>query len=103
MRCFCLLESDLNNFADDNTVSAIGQTIQELKSELERKAERAIEWPWIKNNNMIANLEKFKAKEKQNIDSFQMNISGKAIFPTDLVDLPGINIYQIFVEKQQDS
>ena len=53
------MESDLHNFADGNTVTAIGQTIQELKCELEGKAEKAIEW--IENNNMIANPEKFKA------------------------------------------
>ena len=41
---FLVLESDLHNFADDNTITAIGQTIQELKCELEGKAERAIEW-----------------------------------------------------------
>ena len=40
---FLLSESDLHNFADDNTVTAIEQTIQELKSELKGKAERAIE------------------------------------------------------------
>ena len=88
------MESDLDNFADDNTVTAIGQTFQELKCELEGRAEKAIEW--IENNNMIANPEKVKAivlaKEKQNINSFQMNIFGKAIFPTDSVDVLGITI-----------
>ena len=45
---------------------------------------------------MIAKPEKFKAivlaKEKQNIDSFEINISGKPIFPTDSIDLLGIPI-----------
>ena len=45
---------------------------------------------------MLADSEKFKAivlaNEKQNIDSFHMSISGKAIFLTDSVDLLGITI-----------
>ena len=45
---------------------------------------------------MIANPKKLRAivlaKEKQNIDSFQINISGKTIFPTDSVDVLGITI-----------
>ena len=78
---FLLLESDLHSFADDNTLMAIRQTIEELKSELKGKAERAVDW--IENNDMIASPEKrmaiVLAKETQNIDTFQMNISGKGI------------------------
>ena len=62
-----------------------------------RESRRAIEW--IENNNTIASYKKFRAivlaKEKQNIDSFQMNISGKAILPTDSVDLLSITIDNI--------
>ena len=56
---FLLMESDLDNFADDSTVTAVGHTIQELKCELEGEAKRVIEW--IETDDMTANPEKFKA------------------------------------------
>ena len=57
---FFLLGSDLNNFADDNTVAAVAETIQDLINSLEVKTSNIIEW--MKDNDMIANPNKFKAK-----------------------------------------
>ena len=56
---FFLLGSDLHNFADDNTVTAVAETIQDLINSLEVKASNATEW--MKDNDMIANPNKFKS------------------------------------------
>ena len=55
---FFLLGSDLHNFADDNTVTAVAETIQDLMNSLEVKTSNIIEW--MKDNDMIANPNKFK-------------------------------------------
>ena len=56
---FFLLGSDLHNFVDDNTVTAVAETIQDLINSLEVKTGNIIEW--MKDNDMIANPNKFKA------------------------------------------
>ena len=56
---FFLLGSDLHNFADNNTVTAVAEAIQDLINSLEVKASNMIEW--MKDNDMIANPNKFKA------------------------------------------
>ena len=67
-----MLGSDLHNFADNNTVTAVAETIQDLTNSLEVKetikdltnslevkTSNIIER--MKNNDMIANPNKFKA------------------------------------------
>ena len=54
-----LLGSDVNNFASDNNVISVAETIQDLMNSPEVKASNAI--GWMKDNNMIANQNKFKA------------------------------------------
>ena len=56
---FFLLGSDLHNFADDNTVIAVVETIQDRINSLEVKTGNIIEW--MKDNDMTANRNKFKA------------------------------------------
>ena len=56
---FFLLGSDLHNFADDTTVTAVAVTIQDLINSLDVKTSNAIEW--MKDNDIIANPNKFKA------------------------------------------
>ena len=48
-----MLGSDLHNFADDNTVTAVAETIEDLVNSLEVKTSNIIEW--MKDNDMIAN------------------------------------------------
>ena len=56
---FFLLDSDLHNFADDNTNTAVEETIQGLINSPEVTTSNATEW--MKNNNMIiANPDKLK-------------------------------------------
>ena len=54
-----LSTDDVHNFADDNTITALSETMQDLINTLQNKTERAIKW--MENNNMIANPDKFKA------------------------------------------
>ena len=56
---FILPGSDLHNFADDNSVTAVAETIQDLINSLEVKTSYIIEW--MKDNDVIANPNKFKA------------------------------------------
>ena len=65
---FLILGQDLHKVADDNTITAIGKTIDGLVHDLETKSESAIEWM---DNNMIANPGTFKAivLSKNNIDT----------------------------------
>ena len=50
---------NLHNFADDNTLSAVGETIQFLVDNMQHKAERGIRW--MEENDMACNPDKFKA------------------------------------------
>ena len=56
---FFLMGSDLHNFADGNTVTAVAETIEDLINSLEVKTSNIIEW--MKDNDMISNPNKFKA------------------------------------------
>jgi hypothetical protein len=50
--------SDLGNFADDNTISDAAKSISNLIKCLEEESNNAIEWLII--NNMIVNPDKFQ-------------------------------------------
>ena len=50
---FFLQGSNLHNFADNNTVTAVAETIQDLINSLQVKTSNATEW--MKDNDMIAN------------------------------------------------
>ena len=51
-------EADLYNFADDNTLSALANSIPELIRILENKSEKAIKW--FDENDMSPNAKKFQ-------------------------------------------
>ena len=91
---FFLLGSDLHKFADDNTVTAVVETIQGLINSLEVKTNNAIEW--MKDNNMIANPDKFKAivltKTDHNTVGIRLEFSEKTILSSNEIDLLGITI-----------
>ena len=77
---FFLLGSDLHNFADDNnTVTAVAETIQDLINSLDVKTCTAIEW--MEDNGMIANPNKFKAivltKTDHNTAGIGLEFSGE--------------------------
>ena len=87
-----LNDPHLRNFADDNTVSAVGETIQGLVDVMQHKAESAINW--MEENDMIANPDKFKTiiitKDRQQTENYELNFKGKGIFSSTKVDLLGI-------------
>ena len=76
-----LNDSDLHNFADDNALSAVGETIQGLVDITRHKTESAISW--MEGNDMIANPDKFKAimitKDRQQTENYELNFKGKTI------------------------
>ena len=91
---FFLLGSDLHNFADDNTVTAIAKTIQGLINSLKVKTNNAIKR--MKNNDMIANPDKFKAivltKTDHNTAGIRLEFNGKTILSSNEIDLLGVTI-----------
>ena len=75
------------NFADDNTLSAFGSTIDGLIKVLESKSKLAIEW--FKSNEMIDNPRKFQAilldKRQQNQEVSLQKLMIKLLIPYYLV------------------
>ena len=88
------LGSDLHNFADDNNVIAVAETILDLMNSLEVNTSNAIEW--MKDNDMIANQNKFKAivltKTDHNTAGIRLEFSGKTILSSNVIDLLGVTI-----------
>ena len=52
-----LIKSGLYHFADDNNLSAIGDTVEEAKSTLKQQTTNGVKW--FDENHLIANPEKF--------------------------------------------
>ena len=91
---YYVLQSDLHNFADDNTISAISDTVSGLVNSLTDKANKAVNWFHV--NKMIVNPEKFKAilltKSKENTAGYPIILRGHEIESEDLVTLSGVTI-----------
>ena len=89
-----LLGSDLHSFADDNNVIAVAETIQDLMNSLEVNTSNAIEW--MKDNDMIANQNEFKAivltKTDHNTAGIRLEFSRKTILSSNETDLLGVTI-----------
>ena len=73
--------SELHNFADDNTITSSSGTLSQLIKDLQSEANKATDW--FKMNNMIVNPEKFQAiiidKKGQNNNPTEININGEKI------------------------
>ena len=73
--------SELHNFADDNTIISLSGTLSQLIKDLQSEASKATDW--FKMNNMIVNPEIFQAilidKKGQNNDPTEINNDGKKI------------------------
>ena len=82
------------NFADDNTLSACAENIDELKWKLEQGASQALQW--LESNHMIANPDKFKAiivqKSSLNADDINLKVGNQEIKFSSSVKLLGVNI-----------
>ena len=84
--------SELLNFADDNTISAAENTIEELISTLEKESQAAIDW--FVSNGMVANPVKFQAfvvkRNNEMKDSYSLNINQEVINSENFVKLLGV-------------
>ena len=97
---YYVLQSDLHNFADDNTVSAVAETISELVKSLEDKANVAIEWFHV--NEMIVNPGKFKSillsKSRENLSGYQIKLRGHEIETKK--NLLSINVLGVTIDSK---
>ena len=68
--------SELHNFADDNTIISSSDTLSQLIQDLQSEANKATDWSDL--NNMIIKPEKFQAiirdKKGQNNNPTEINI-----------------------------
>ncbi len=87
-------EASLHNFADDNSLSAFAETVQELIKVLEKESETAINWFNI--NGMSANPDKFHGiiinRCGRHPEVHHMNFAGFEITTEKIVNLLGIDI-----------
>ena len=75
--------SELHNFADDNTITCSSSTLSQLIKNLQREANKATDR--FKINNVTVKPEKFQAilidKKGQNNNPSEINIDGKKSIP----------------------
>ena len=55
----CLRNTDLHNFANDNTITAVCDQLPDLIKILEAEGELSVEW--FRKNEMVVNSDKFQA------------------------------------------
>ena len=90
---FIFKNTNINNFADDNTLSTIANSIEKLVSDLEEDSGCATKW--FKDNHMIANPDKFKAiiiDKKGKQAGVPLKINGEIIKSQEEVVLLGVTI-----------
>ena len=86
--------SEIYNFADDNTISSISKEKEALPMTLEKESGKGFDW--LRRNNMIVNPEKFQSMILQrfwNSDVHTIEIDGNKTEITNSVNLLGIHIY----------
>ena len=84
---------DVCNFADDNSISAYGSSLQEVTEKLENGCNIALNW--FENNSLVANPNKFQIiyiDGVKKISFLQLNISGKLLTSTETVKLLEVTI-----------
>ena len=86
--------SDLHNFADDNTISCVSSSLNGLISELEKEGNIATQW--FRDNSMIVNPEKFQAiiidRKNQKNNPRKLMIDEKVITSSENVTLLGLEV-----------
>ena len=87
---FCVLDSSLCNFADDNSLFACEQTVDEVINSLSADLFRVIDW--FSSNGMVANSAKFQLIFPGNLSNLCLNVNGIIINSTDTVKLLGVVI-----------
>ena len=85
---------DLHNFADDNTISCVSSSLNELISELEKEGNIATQW--FTDNSMVVNPEKFQAiiidRKNQKHNPQKLTIDKKVITSSENVALLGLEV-----------
>ena len=91
---FFIKQVTLYNYADGNTLAYFSKTMTDLVDTLEK--ETGVALSWLKQNEMIANPEKFHAillrKNQTNSRGEKINIDGKIINPEETIKLLGITL-----------
>lgn len=91
---YFIVNSDLHNYADDNTISAYSNTIKNLIKTLEKESEIALSW--LNNNKMIANPNKFHSillsRAKIDTSKLEINIGDRVIQSERSVKPLGVTI-----------
>ena len=90
--CLMRLDSEICNFADDNTIYSCGIDLHEIVTNLESDLSRLLEW--FTNNGMVANPKKFQLmflglKGQRRL---RLNINENKLSVTDHVKLLGIEV-----------
>jgi len=89
---FFIQETDICNFADDNSLYASGKCVYEVMLSLQRDSENVLKW--FKLNSMVANPSKFQVmflgNKHNEIESFSVN--GVDLKPSANVKLLGVTI-----------
>ena len=91
---FFIEKASMHNFADDNTLSAWGETVSKLIDTLESESYIAIDW--FTKNEMIINPDKFQAiildKKKSNLTNIPLTVDNQTIKSVPSVELLGIHL-----------
>ena len=89
-----IVNCNVHNYADDNTISSFSNSINDLVKKLEKETNLAL--CWLTNNFMIANPGKFHAiflsRSKENIINIEVKIGDKIIKSEQEVELLGVKI-----------
>ena len=86
------LDSEICNFADDNTLYLCGRDLQEIVTNLENDLSNLLEWS--KSNGMLANPKKFQLMflGLQGKIKLRLNIEGSKVPTTGHVNFLGVEI-----------
>ena len=96
-----LKKTDLHNFADDNTITAVCDQLADLIKILE--AEGELSMGWFRENEMVVNSDKFQAiilNSKEVQATHKLIIDYNKIKTTKLIKLLGINIRKFRRKKK---
>jgi len=89
-----MTNSELHNFADDNTISCASNDLKDLILKLQTEGNIATKW--FRDNSMIVNPEKFQAiiidRKNQNNNPQKLTIDNKTIDSSSNVSLLGLEI-----------
>ena len=90
--CLMRLDSEICNFAYDNTIYSCGLDLHEIVTNLESDLRRLLEW--FTNNGMVANPKKFQLMflGLKGQRGLRLNINENELSATDHVKLLGIEI-----------